>query len=155
MLYPSASSSMFSNTHTHLPELTFSPLLRATSLSTGKCHWLLRWLEDHCWQLVNIKLSLCPWWLVAIQGWIGRRQWLSLCLTSPLINANFSVDHRAISPLTNYPLVMWPGVVFALHLFVISACAVSEESCARREVWSSSCPVIYYLFGLDLRARLL
>lgn len=102
--------------HKHLPVLRFSPLFSATSLSPGKCHWLLLWLEDHWWQLVDIKLSLCPWWLWAIQDWIGHSQWLSLYLTSPLINANFSVDYRAIILLTNYLLVMGPGVVLALHL---------------------------------------
>lgn len=144
-----------SQTHTHLPALRFSPLLSATSLSTGKCHLLLLWLEDHWWQLVDIKLSLCPWWLVAIQGCVGRGQWLSLCLTSHLINANFSFDHRAIIPLTNYLLVMEPGVVFTLHHFVTSTFVVTEGSCGRIEPWSSFCPVIYYLSGLNLRENLL
>lgn len=39
----------------------------------------------------------------------------SLLLTNSLINANFSVDGRAVIPLANYPLVMGPGVVRALH----------------------------------------
>lgn len=150
----SLSSKLYVLKHTHLPALRFSPLLSATSLSTGKCHWLLLWLEDHWWQLVDIKLCLCPWWLVAIQGWIGRSQWLSLCLTSPLINANFSVDHRDIILHTNYRLVMGPGVVFTLHLFVTSAFSVAEQSCGRRELYSSSWLLIYYLGRLDLGAVL-
>lgn len=81
------------------------------------------------------------------------RAWpVALCLTRPLINGNFSVDHRALISLTNYLLVMDPGVVFTLHLFVTFTFAVAEESCGQT---LDLRPVIYHLSRLNLRASLL
>lgn len=64
-------------------------------------------------------LRLCLRRLIAIQRPAGPSDPgvtnTSLLLTSSLINANFSVDGRAVIPLTNYPLIMAPGVVWALY----------------------------------------
>ncbi len=103
----------------HLPAFTLSPSLPIqVPLSNGK-PLIVTPVLKHWWQLKGIVLRPCLRRLIAIQHPAGPSEPgvtnTSLLLTNSLINANFLVDGRAVIPLTNYSLVMAPGVVRALH----------------------------------------
>lgn len=71
---------------------------------------------------------------------------------SYLIKKEISVAYGAIILLTNCPVVKELGVVFTLYLSDLCNLYICSS---QREPWSFSCPVIYHLSGLQLRARLL
>ncbi len=97
---------------------TFPSLPIQVPLSNGK-PLIVTPVLKHWWQLKGIVLRPCLRRLIAIQRPAGPSEPgvtnTSLLLTNSLINANFLVDGRAVIPLTNYSLVMAPGVVRALH----------------------------------------